>query len=443
MFFKTKNLFSLLKSKSSFFKENIWVIFTEYLWLFGVFIISVLYSRFYGTDALGVFSYGTAISQIVILGLGSAFGNLIMRDVGTNSKLNEVYLKKVVQIRGVIILFTLLIVVIIQYVFFSLTNTQNFFFILILIVAKGFDALCDTFYMIYLSLKIYKKYSFVKTLHTLATILLVTFSCLLHYPVLVTYLVILGTSLAFFVFNIYFFIKLRKEMNNIESPQLNSAYKIKTPASITFRYLAKEIWPLLLSVVFFQVGSRVNTLIIFGLMGSISLGVYSSGLMLITCFTAAAPFMGIVLFPVLNRTFLENPDKLSKFILKVIPVIFLIGAAVMLVCYLSIPIAIKLMKNLPEYTAAIFAIMIWVIPFNYVIGIINSLFIIIQKQKTGMVVTFVIMVVNMTLVYFGALYFEIEGVAIASVVGSIFQVALFVIIYFYLNNKSLQIKPRV
>lgn len=443
MILKAKNLLSLLKSKSSFFKENIWVIFTEYLWLFGVFIISVLYSRFYGADALGVFSYGTAISQIVILGLGSAFSNLIMRDVGTNSKLNEVYLKKVLQIRGVILLFTLFIVVVIQYAFFSVTNTENLVFILILIIAKGLDALCDTFYMVYLSLKIFKKYSYLKILHTVTTILFVTLSCLLHYPILITYLVMLLSSLFFLVFNIYFFIRQRNEMNNIESPMVNSNFKIKTPDTITFRYLAKEIWPLLLSAVFFQVGTRINTLIIFGFMGSISVGVYSSGLMLITCFTAAAPFMGIVLFPVLNRTFLENPDKLSKLILKAIPIIFMIGIAVMFVCYLSIPIAIKLMKNLPEYAVTIFTIMIWVIPFNYVIGIINSLFIIIQKQKAGMVVTFVVMVVNIILMYTGVLYFQMDGVAIAFVASSIFQVALYVIVYFYLNNRSLQIKPGV
>jgi O-antigen/teichoic acid export membrane protein len=443
MILKAKNLLSLLKSKSSFFKENIWVIFTEYLWLFGVFIISVLYSRFYGADALGVFSYGTAISQIVILGLGSAFSNLIMRDVGTNSKLNEVYLKKVLQIRGVILLFTLFIVVVIQYAFFSVTNTENLVFILILIIAKGLDALCDTFYMVYLSLKIFKKYSYLKILHTGTTILFVTFSCLLHYPILITYLVMLLSSLFFLVFNIYFFIRQRNEMNNIESPMVNSNFKIKTPDTITFRYLAKEIWPLLLSAVFFQVGTRINTLIIFGFMGSISVGVYSSGLMLITCFTAAAPFMGIVLFPVLNRTFLENPDKLSKLILKAIPIIFMIGIAVMFVCYLGIPIAIKLMKNLPEYAVTIFTIMIWVIPFNYVIGIINSLFIIIQKQKAGMVVTFVVMVVNIILMYTGVLYFQMDGVAIAFVASSIFQVALYVIVYFYLNNRSLQIKPGV
>lgn len=440
MLLKAKNLFILIRSKSSFFKENVWVIFTEYLWLFGVFIISVFFNRFYGTEALGVFSYGMAISQIAILGLGSAFSNLIMRDVGTNSKLNEVYLKKVLQIRGAIILLTLLVVGVIQYAFFSLSDTTHFVFIIILIIAKGLDALCDTFYMIYLSLKIYKKYSFVKTLHTAATILFVILSCLLHYPILVTYLVILCTSLVFFVFNIFFFIKLKASMNNIESPRVSSTFILKTPATITFHYLAKEIWPLLLSVVFFQIGSRVNTLIIFWLMGSISLGVYSSGFMLITCFTAAAPFMGIVLFPVLNRTYLENPARLSKFIFNIIPLIFLVGLAVMFVCYLSIPFAIMLMKNMPDYAAAIFAIMIWVIPFNYVIGIINSVFIIIQKQTVGMVVTFVIMVVNLVLVYFGALYFQIEGVAVASVAGSIFQVALFVIIYFYLNNKSLQIK---
>lgn len=443
MFLKATNLFNLLKSKSSFFKENIWVIFTEYLWLFGVFIISVLYSRFYGADALGVFSYGTAISQIVILGLGSAFGNLIMRDVGTNSRLNEVYLKKVLQIRGWIILFTLLTVVILQYGFFSLASPENFLFIIILIVAKGLDALCDTFYMIYLSLKIYKKYSFVKTFHTVVSILLVLISCLLNYPVLVSYSLILANSLLFFGFNIYYFKRQKTYINLIESPKPAAGVIVKLPASITFRYLGREIWPLLLSVVFFQVGSRVNTIIIFGMMGSISLSVYSSALMLITCFTAAAPFMGIVLFPVLNRIFIENPDRLSKFILKIIPVLFLVGMAVMVVCYFSIPVAISIMKNMPDYAAPIFAIMIWVIPFNYVIGIINSIFIIIKKQKTGMVVTFTIMIANLLLIYFGALYFEIRGVAIASVAGSIFQVALFIIVFFYLTKRSFQIKPQL
>ena len=60
-----------------------------------------------------------------------------------------------------------------------------------------------------------------------------------------------------------------------------------------------------------------------------------------------------------------------------------------------------------------------------------------------MVVTFVVMVVNIILMYTGVLYFQMDGVAIAFVASSIFQVALYVIVYFYLNNRSLQIKPGV
>jgi O-antigen/teichoic acid export membrane protein len=254
-------------------------------------------------------------------------------------------------------------------------------------------------------------------------------------------LAIFFNALLFFVFNIIYFNSLKTESNRIESPVASSNSATKTPKAITFQYLAKEIWPLLLSGIFFQVGTRLNTLIIFGIMGGVCLGVYSSGLMLITCFTAAAPFMGIVLFPVLNRTFIETPNRLGRVILKIIPVVFLVGLSVMLISYLSIPFALKLMKNMPDYASAIFAIMIWAIPFNYVIGIINSLFIIIKKQKTGMFVTFAIMLMNIALVYIGAFYDQIRGVALAYVAASIFQMALFVIIYFYVNNKSIQKKP--
>ena len=202
MFLKIRNLLILLKSKSSFFKENIWVIFTEYLWLFSIFIISLLYNRYYGTASLGVFSYGTAVSQIAILGLGSAFSNLIMRDVGTNSKLNKVYLKKVLQIRGSIIVITLLVVSAIQFLIFRLTDNNQFAFIIVLIIAKGLDALCDTFYMIFLSLKMYKKYSLIKILHAVSAILFVSLSCYLKYSITVTYLAILSSSLLFFILNI-------------------------------------------------------------------------------------------------------------------------------------------------------------------------------------------------------------------------------------------------
>jgi O-antigen/teichoic acid export membrane protein len=360
-----------------------------------------------------------------------------MRDVGTNSNLNKVYLKKVLQIRGSIILITLLVVAFIQYVIYPITDGAYFVFILILIIAKGLDALCETFYMIYLSLKMYKKYSLIKILHALFAILFVAISCILKYAITVTYLLILCSSLLFFVVNIYFFVKYKNEINNTPSPVMVNNTGIKTPESITFKYLAKESWSLLLSVVFFQIGSRVNTLIIFGIIGSVSLGVYSSSYMLITCFTAAAPFMGIVLFPILNRNFLEDPNKLSKFILKIIPLIFFVGVAATLVCYLSIPLAIKLMKNMPDYASKIFAIMIWVIPFNYVIGIINSIFIIIKKQSVGMIVTLIIMLVNMALVYVGALLYKLNGVAIASVIGSFFQVALFIVVYLFVNKKNI------
>lgn len=438
MFLKIKNLLLLLKSKSSFFKENIWVIFTEYLWLFGVFIISLLYNRYYGTASLGVFSYGTAVSQIAILGLGSAFSNLIMRDVGTNSKLNKVYLKKVLQIRSFIIFLTLLIVSAIQFLLFPLTVHDQFIFIILLIIAKGLDALCDTFYMIFLSVKMYKKYSTIKILHAVSAILFVAVSCVLKYSITVTYLAILCSSLLFFILNILYYNRHKNEINNIENPVVKGDFILKTPETISFRYLAKESWSLLLSVVFFQIGSRVNTLIIFGIIGSVSLGVYSSSYMLITCFTAAAPIMGVVMFPVLNKNFLEDPIKLSRFILKIIPLVFILGIMVTIVSYFSIPIAIKLMKNMPDYANSIFAIMILVIPFNYIIGVINSIFIIIKKQSIGMIVTFVMLVVNMALVYFGAVYYQIKGVAVASVIGSFFQVVLFILVYLVVNKKFIR-----
>ena len=88
-----------------------------------------------------MFSYGTAVSQIAILGLGSAFSNLIMRDVGTSSKLNRVYLTKVLQIRSFIIFLTLIIVSAIQFLLFPLTVHDQFIFIILLIFAKGLDAL--------------------------------------------------------------------------------------------------------------------------------------------------------------------------------------------------------------------------------------------------------------------------------------------------------------
>jgi len=435
MLLKIKKILLSFKSKSTFLKESIWVVFTEYLWLFGVFVISLLYSRYYGTASLGIFSYGTAVSQVAILGLGSAFSNLIMRDVGINSKLNKVYLIKVLQIRSSIIFLTLIIVATIQFAIYPLTDNQQFIFIIILIIAKGLDSLCDTFYMILLSLKMYTKYSPVKILHALSAILFVSISCFFKYSITVTYFAILCSSILFFIINIFYFNIYKKEINTVKMPDLKSNFSFKTPEDITFRYLAKESWSLLLSAIFFQIGSRVNILIIFGIIGSVSLGVYSSGTILITCFTAAAPFMGIVIFPVLNKKFLENPTKLSRFVVGIIPAIFIVGIVVAVVSYLSIPFTIKLMKNLPAYASNIFAIMIFVIPFNYVIGVINSLFIVIKKQSIGMIVTFVVLVVNIALFYFGALFYQLKGVAIASVISSFFQVAIYIAVYLIVSRK--------
>ena len=278
--------------------------------------------------------------------------------------------------------------------------------------------------MIFLSVKMYKKYSTIKILHAVSAIVFVAVSCFLKYSILVTYLAILSSSFLFFIINIFYYYRHKNEINNIENPVIKADFILKTPETISFRYLAKESWSLLL-----------NTLIIFGLIGSVSLGVYSSSYMLITCFTAAAPIMGVVMFPVLNKNFLEDPIKLSRFVLKIIPLIFFLGIMATIVSYFSIPIAIKLMKNMPDYAYSIFAIMILVIPFNYIIGVINSIFIIIKKQSIGMIVTFVMLVVNMALVYFGALYYQIKGVAVASVIGSFFQVVLFISVYLVVNKK--------
>ena len=64
--------------------------------------------------------------------------------------------------------------------------------------------------------------------------------------------------------------------------------------------------------------SRSSILIIFILLGAVSVGVYSSALMTITVFSATSAPLGIVLFPKLNLKFLEEPQALIKLMRKLL-----------------------------------------------------------------------------------------------------------------------------
>ena len=52
-----------------------------------------------------------------------------------------------------------------------------------------------------------------------------------------------------------------------------------------------------------------------------------------------------------------------------------------------------------------------------------------------MIVTFVVLVVNIALFYFGALFYQLKGVAIASVISSFFQVAIYIAVYLIVSRK--------
>jgi O-antigen/teichoic acid export membrane protein len=409
------------------FKESILVTITDYISFGVLFFITIFINKFYGTEHVGIFSLIYAISQITVMSLGSAFSNILRRDVSIDPSLSLTYINNILKIRGAVLLLSLLIVMSSNY-FFSDHSPLFTYFLFLMLLTKGVDLANETFYSAYQSLGTIKQFAIIKSCNFISLGVIALPLCYFKLPLHFLYETHLAIATLFFLFNALYY---SKKFESIRAQILsNSNFLV---------YLLKETWPIIINAVFFQVSSRISILIIEAINGTKLQGTYSLAVTIITGLTAFSNSISIVLFPYFSRTYKNEPSgfftKLNKVLLA------FIGCSVLLfiLFHLCEPIILYYIGHLPEEGPKVFNIMsLSIIPL-FLIPVMGYGFIIIRKQYDGMLIAGIILVLNIISFFIFSKYYGIVGSAMAFVIT---QTVSFSLMYIWLYKLMKVDKPR-
>lgn len=400
--------------------EGVVVTITEYIMLGSFVMVSYFINHYYSTSYVGVYFLAYSISQIVILGFGSAFTSLMRRDLSTNKYSLNDYFAKVQYLRFGNLLIGLVLSAI-TILFFYQTLTQNLFFILLMIGTKGFDALNESYYTAYQTLNKLTEYSALKIFNASAFLLISGYSCLNHYDIAYLYYGQLLISIIFFAINLYRW----KRLMWVDSIELK---KVK------YRFLLIESLPLIINTLIFQLGLRLNTVLIFDEIGDKGLGVFSIIVMVISVLTGIANAFGIVFFGRLSRAFLNDTEVFIRVLRQTIILSVIFG---MVSCFIFLAFRpfVDYLFNLAEYYKLYF-VMAGAIPFIFFTGFIGGIFVVINQQKIGMYLSTLVLIFNIAIYYFLTRYFGLIGSGFAYLAASVFQsIVIFIGVFICLKHQ--------
>lgn len=372
-------------------------------------LINVLINHYYGTELVGVYILCYSIAQIGILGIGSVFSLLMRRDLSINQYDSNNYLSKVQLLRFSNLLIVLLISTV-SIVLFYQPLQSNLLFVLLMIGAKGFDALSESYYTAYQTLNRIREYSVFKILNAATFVLVSVFVCLNHYGIEYLYWSQLICAVLFFVINFYRWYQTKSIYSSIEGKALQN---------VTYRFLIIESFPLMVSALVFQLGLRLNNVLIFDKIGERNLGVFSIVAITIGVFTGVANALAIVFFGRLSRIFVDQPEAFIKRLHQTIALFLIIGLSFFLLYLVFTPIIEYLFGLTIDHQ--LYRVMSSAIPFMFVVSCLGGVFTIIKKQKLGMYLSVAVLIFNLTVYYLLTKQYGLIGAGYAFLTTAVFQ----------------------
>lgn len=403
--------------------EGLVVGITEYAMLGAFVIVGFLINHYYSTELVGVYFLAYSIAQIGILGFGSAFSSLIRRDFCLNKYDTYDYFYKIQIIRlGNLALVFILSFFFVFYFYQPLANSLQF--LLLVVMAKGFDALNETYYTVYQALNKLKEYSALKALNAISFVIVSFLSCISQKDISALYWLQLFVAIVFYAINFYWF----KKVNYLPLSTNQKHLEL-----IDYKFLMVQALPLIINTFVFQLSLRVNSILIFDEIGEKSFGVFSIIVMTIGVFTGIASALGIFFLGKMSKSFVSYPDSFTKYLYKIV-LFFLMFGLISFCVYLMFSPVIEHLFKLTDYKN-LYYIMSLSIPFVFVTGGIGGVFVVVSKQKIAMYLSFVVLVFNVIAYYFITNYFGLIGSGFAFLITSIFQSVILIIAIFYILRK--------
>ncbi|MCA1638743.1 MAG: polysaccharide biosynthesis C-terminal domain-containing protein, partial [Acidobacteria bacterium] len=180
---------------------------------------------------------------------------------------------------------------------------------------------------------------------------------------------------------------------------------------------------LIINALVFQLGLRLNSILIFDSIGEKNLGIFSIVVITIGMFTGVSNALALVFFGRLSRIFVDQPQAFLKRLHQTLGLFLIIGVSFFILYLLLIPVIEYLFGLTIDHQ--LYQIMSSAIPFMFIVSSLGSIFTIIKKQKLGMYLSVVVLFFNLLAYYLFIERYGLIGAGYAFLITFIFQSVIF------------------
>ncbi len=392
-------------------KDETFVALSEYSSYGVVLFLSILIKYLFGLEQLGEFNFSFSYSQFLLLGFGAGFNLLLRRDFLTNIHGKRDYFYRVLKIKILVGIFSLFFSLVIFNYFLS---NHSIFYLIIFLIAKIFDSFSEYFLLLYLINSKFKFYSILKITYSLFQLLTIgiAYLCSNEFSIKLLYILLLVSSIVNFIFILFLTIK-----------QIEIFYRSKevSTQSNGYGYIFKEVFPILINTLVFQVASKFIIISIFFIQGAFIAGLFSIGLIVVSILSNISLSIGNVIFNKIKVAYntgnfrVNNYREIVYVNLKYGVYAYLLG--VLFFCFTYYFTNFLEKDTLVEYLI----ICLSIIPI-FVVNVIGNMFLITNKQYGGMKVGIQVAILNILFLLSVSIFFKSFIVlAISYVLSQFFQ----------------------
>jgi O-antigen/teichoic acid export membrane protein len=389
------------------------------------FFYSIYMARYLGPVGFGVLSF--AIALILIFGVFGDLGlsTLLTRELSKDKSLEEKYIGNFIPIKIILSILTYSLLVLFINLFGYSSQTLNVVYIIGLsMVANGFSQL---FYGLFQSYEKMEYQSITLLINNTLIFLGVIYGISHGFNVSWFAFVYFIAGLAVLIFSLIIFIW-----------RYNS-FKLE----IHFSYWKKSLilaLPLSILLIFSVLTSRVDTVLLELLKGSTAVGWYSASYRMLDFLMYIPTLYTGAIFPVLSNFHVSSSESLKVMYEKSFKYLFIfslpISAAITI---LAQHIILILYQNSYYQSILSLQILIWSIPFLFLMSMFGTMFVSINKAYAMVKITFISMIFNIILNLIFIPSYSYIGAAIITVFTGILGS---VISFYYLSRFIYKIQLR-
>jgi O-antigen/teichoic acid export membrane protein len=392
---------------------------------------SIYMARYLGPVGFGILSF--AIALILIFGVLGDLGlsTLLTRELSKDKSLEKKYIGNFIPIKIVLSILTYSLLVLVVNLLGYSPQTLNIVYIIGLsMVANGFSQL---FYGLFQSYEKMEYQSITLLINNTLIFLGVIYGISQGFNVSWFALVYFIASLAVLIFSLIIFM-WKYDSFNLE---------------IHFSYWKKSLilaLPLSILLIFSVIASRVDTVLLELLKGSTAVGWYSASYRILDFLMYIPTLYTGAIFPVLSNFHVSSKESLKIMYEKSFKYLFIISLPISAaMTILAQHIILILYQNSYYQSILCLQILIWSIPFLFLMPMFGTLFVSINKSYTMVKITFITMIFNIIFNLMFIPTFSYIGAAILTVLTGILGS---VISFYYLSNfiykieiKNIVLKP--